>query len=244
MQRVSAVWGPGGAPHHLIYGASGTGKATIIKSLLMLAEYERVLIFEPKRNADEAYENDSNPWLWGRPVNRIEPRFGFEEEYSDGGGDGGGPDLGPLPGGMWYRIQGSPDRKDTAARFGDALDIVANEGHCVVVLDDVKETCKALKLAGKVESLMNLGRSARVYMILATTETSYVAGRSQGSILWVGHTGGQLGPAKQATQLLGWRGKDAEDYCAALKRFSWIYKDGENGSEGPVLIPDQGPLTT
>jgi energy-coupling factor transporter ATP-binding protein EcfA2 len=225
LRRVDAVWGPDAAPHHLVYAATGAGKSTLIKALLGLCSHARVLVLEPKRNADAAYLGPADdPHRWGKPVERIEPRFGFDGE------PGGG------PAGMWYRIQGSPNRDDTAKRFGDALDIVANEGCTVLVLDDTKEICKQLKLNDRVESLLNLGRSAGILAVLATTETAYVAGRSQGSMTWVGYTGGNLPAAKAGAELLGWRGRERQDYTASLPRHSWVFSETETGSAGPVLV--------
>jgi energy-coupling factor transporter ATP-binding protein EcfA2 len=229
LRRVDAVWGPDAAPHHLVYGQTGSGKTTLIKALLGLCPHSRVLVLEPKRNADPAYLGPAeDPHRWGKPVERVTPRFGFEGER--GGGRAG----------MWFRIQGSPNREDTARRFSDALDIVANEGHAVLVLDDTKEICKQLKLNDQIESLLNLGRSAAVLAILATTETSYVAGRSQGSMVWVGYTGGNLPAAKAGAELLGWRGRERQDYTAALPRHSWVFSENEPGSAGPVLVTPLG----
>jgi hypothetical protein len=225
LRRVDAIWGPDAAPHHLVYAATGAGKSTLIKALLNLCRYSRVLLLEPKRNADPVYAGPpDDPHRWGKPVTDITPRFGFEGER------GGG------PGRMRYRLIGSPDRDDTARRFGAALDIVANEGHCVLLLDDVKEICKQLKLGDRVESILNLGRSSGICAVLSTTETSYVAGRSQGSMVWVGYTGGSLPAAKAGADLLGWRGRERQDVCAGLGRHSWVYQDHEDGSAGPVLV--------
>jgi hypothetical protein len=225
LERVNGIWSPQAAPHHLVFGTSGAGKSTLIKALQGLAGAERVLLVEPKRTSDPVYEGPTgDPHRWGRPVSEITPRFGFE------GDRGGG------PAGLWYRLQGSPDRADTARRFGTALDIVANEGCTVLVLDDVKEVCRQLRLAEPVESILNLGRSAGICAVLSTTETSYVAGRSQGSMIWVGYTGGSLGAAKAGAELLGWRGRDRQDTCAIMARYSWIYQDHEAGAAGPVLV--------
>jgi len=225
LRRVGAVWGPDAAPHHLVYAATGAGKSTLIKALLGLCEHSRVLLLEPKRNADPAYLGpDGDPHRWGKPVERITPRFGFDGE------PGGG------PAGMRFRIQGAPNREDTARRFGDALDIVANEGHTVLVLDDTKEICKQLKLNDQIESLLNLGRSSGILAVLATTETSFVAGRSQGSMVWVGYTGGNLPAAKAGAELLGWRGREKQDYAASVPRHSWVFSETEAGSAGPVLV--------
>lgn len=225
LQRVSAIWHPEQAAHALIYAATGAGKSTLIKRLLGLCESERVVLVEPKRQADPAYAGpDDDPWRWGRPVERLTPRFGYDGER------GGGPHK------SWFRLLGGPDREDTAKRFADALDIVANEGSTVLLLDDVKEVCKGLGLNDRVESLLNLGRSAGILAVLSTTETSYVAGRSQGSMVFTGYTGGNLPAAKAGAALLGWRGRDREDYVAALPRHSWVFSENEAGSAGPVLV--------
>jgi hypothetical protein len=225
LRRVDAIWSPEMAPHHLIYAATGAGKTTLIKALLGLCPKSRVLVLEPKRNADPAYEGPpDDPHEWGRPVEHVTPRFGFEGE------DGGG------PWGMRYRLQGSPDREDTARRFSAALEIVANEGSAVLVCDDVKEISKQLKLGDQVESLMNLGRSAGICAVLSTTETSYVAGRSQGSMTWAGYTGGSLPAARAGAELLGWRGRERQDLCASIRRYHWVFQEHEEGSAGPVLV--------
>ena len=131
LSRVDLIWAPDAAPHHVIYGMSGSGKTTLIKELLGLCEQARVLILDPKPAADPVWDGPAGqPERWGRPVTGIGPRFSHEGE------PGGGPF------GFWYRLTGGPDRADTARRFASALSIAAAEGHCVLVLDDVRETCR------------------------------------------------------------------------------------------------------
>ena len=227
LDREDHIWhgDSGGAPHIFMYGATGSAKSSLIKAhLTRLCQQERVLIVEVKRQADPVYQGPpEDPHRFGRPVREICPRFGYE------GDDGGGPM------GMWYRIIGAPDRGDTARRIGAALEIVANEGHTILVLDDVKTTCKSLGLDEQVGEAMSLGRSAGVCCILSTTETSYVAGRSQGGLIWVGHTGGSIPAAKAGAALLGWRGKEREDFCGTIPRYTWIFSETEAGNMGPVL---------
>lgn len=224
LARVNAIWRPDGAPHHLIYGMSGSGKTTLIKRLLGLCGYERVLIIDPKPAADPAWNSDgTDPWQWGRPVETIGPMFGYEDER------GGGPF------GMWFRVTGSPDRSDTARRFADVLGTVAAEGHTVLVLDDVREICRQLRLAEQVDSVMNLGRSANICAVLSATETGYVSGRSQGGIVWVGHTTG-LPAAKSGAELLGWRGRERQDLVAAIGPHEWIFSEDQPGNVGPAYV--------
>jgi hypothetical protein len=222
LDRAVSIWGPDGAPHHLVFGQTGSGKTTLIKALLGRCTNERVLVVDPKPNADPIWDGpDGDSCYWGRPVETIGPMFGYEGE------PGGGPS------GMHYRITGAPDRGDTARRFDAALAIVAAEGNTILVLDDVRETCRQLRLAERVDSVMNLSRSANVCAILSTTETAYVSGRSQGGIVWIGHTGGNLPAAKAGAALLGWRGAERQDVCAAVDPHEWIYSDSQPGNTGP-----------
>jgi hypothetical protein len=223
LRRVDAIWGPDTAPHHLVYGQTGSGKTTLIKALLDLCPYSRVLILDPKPHADAVWDGpDGDPHRWGKPVTHVSPRFGFEGER--GGGRYG----------MRYRLIGSPDRADTARRFGAALGTVAAEGHTVLVLDDVRETCRQLRLAEHVDSVMNLGRSASVCVILAATETGYVSGRAQAGMTWVGATSG-LDAAKSGAALLGKSGRAWCETAGAVEPHQWIYADSQVGADGPVL---------
>jgi len=217
LERVDAIWSPELAPHHLVYAATGGGKSTLIKRLAARRQYARLLLIEPKRQPDPVYDG------FARPVAAIGPMFGRD-------GEGGGPC------GRWFRLTGTPDRDDTARRIAAALEIVANEGCTLLVLDDTKEICKQLGLRDLVESILNLGRSANICAVLSTTETAYVAGRSQGAMTWVGYTGGNLPAARAGAELLGWRGRERQDTCAGIARHSWIYQDQEAGSAGPCLV--------
>lgn len=224
LSRVGAIWGPDGAPHHLVYGQSGSGKTTLIKSLLGLCDAERVLVVDPKPHADDVWNGpDGDPHRWGKAVTSISPRFGYD------GVPGGGPYR------MWYRIVGSPDRADTAKRFGAALATVAAEGHCVLVLDDVREICRQLRLAEHVDSILNLGRSANILAILAATETGYVSGRAQAGMTWIGSTAG-LDAAKAGAALLGKSGRAWHELTGAIQPHTWIFNETQPGSAGPVLV--------
>jgi hypothetical protein len=223
LQRAGSIWGADAAAHHVLLGQSGSGKTTLAKHLLGLCESERVLILDPKPHTDPIWNGPADdPQQWGRPVTDIGPRFGYE------GQPGGG------PGHLWYRLTGSPDRADTARRFAAALAIVQTEGHCILVLDDVRELRRQLRLAEDVDSVMNLGRSANVLAILSATETSYVSGRQQAAMTWIGHTSG-LNAAKDGANLLGHSGRTWYETTAAVQPHQWIYADSQPGSAGPVL---------
>lgn len=223
LRRADAIWGPDAAPHHLVFGQTGSGKTTLIKALLGLCPFERVLILDPKPHPDPVWDGPAgDPHQWGRPVTRISGQFGYL------GDPGGGPCK------LWYRLTGSPDRTDTARRFGDALDTIAAEGHCVVVADDVREICRQLRLAEHVDSCMNLGRSASVLAILAATETGYVSGRAQAGMTWIGSTTG-LDAAKAGAALLGKSGRPWYELTGSVEPRQWIYADSQPGSAGAVL---------
>jgi hypothetical protein len=223
LSRVDHIWHPDAAPHHLLYGMTGAGKTTLVKALLGLCGYERVLVLDPKPQADPVWDGpDGEPHRWGLPVTDVPRMFGAAA-------DGGGPYK------RWYRLMGRPDRADTARRFGEALAIIAAEGHCVLVLDDVREITRQLRLAEAVDSCMNLGRSANVLAILCATETGYVSGRAQAAMTWVGHTTG-LDAAKAGAGLLGYSGRAWYETTAAVGPHEWILAESQPGNAGPCLI--------
>jgi len=226
LARVDAIWHPDAAPHHLLYAMTGAGKSTLVKALLGLCAHERVLILDPKPHPDPVWDG-AGADAWGRIVHAAGPAFGSDR-------DGGG------PAGLWFRLAGTPDRGETARRFGAALAIVAAEGHCVLVLDDVREITRQLRLAEHVDSALNLGRSANVLAILSATETGYVSGRAQAAQVWIGHTSG-LDAAKAGAGLLGWRGAIRQDTCAAVAPHEWIYSEDQPGSAGPCLVTAAQP---
>jgi hypothetical protein len=219
LARADSVWSPATAPHHLVYGQTGSGKTTLIRHLLNLCPAERVLVIDPKQAADPSWPlTPADP----APVTAIEPMFGYR------GAPGGGQHH------MWYRLTGSPDRPDTGRRIAQALDIVAAEGHTVLVLDDVREICRQLRLAEHVDSVMNLGRSAGVCAILSATEAGYVSGRSQAAITWIGATSG-LDAAKAGAAMLGHSGRNWYEITATLRPHTWIYHDSQPGNPGPCI---------
>jgi hypothetical protein len=220
LARVNAVWDARTAPHHVVYGRTGVGKTTLVRQLLTLRAAERVLVIDPKPNTDPSWPvTPADP----RPVTAVAPMFGYAGEPGAG------------PGGRWYRLTGSPDRADTTRRIGRALEVVAAEGHCVLVLDDVREICRQLQLAASVDSIMSLGRSAGLSVILSATEASYVQGRGQAAFAWIGATSG-LPAAKDGAALLGHSGRGWYETTQAVEPRQWIYADNEPGSAGPCIV--------
>jgi energy-coupling factor transporter ATP-binding protein EcfA2 len=222
LDRIDATWRPRQAPHHVILGQTGAGKTTLVKELLKLRLAERVLILDAKPARDPAWDDvDDWPDTWGKPVTGITAGFGSQAE-------GGGPY------GYWFRLVATPDRDATGRALAAALDVVRGEGRCVLVVDDAREVCRAYRLGQAVESVMTLGRSGAVSVILATQELGYVDGRTQGAYTWIGHTQG-LDAAKQAANLLGRSGRLWVDTMAAIPPYRWIYADNRPGNPGPCL---------
>lgn len=220
LARVDSIWDSAGAAHHLLLGQTGAGKTTLVLQLLSLCPDERVLVLDPKPHPDPVHDLlPAGP----RPVTTVTPMFGADQE-------GGGPS------GLWFRLVGTSDRADTERRFRAALEIVQAEGHCVLVLDDVREICRQLHCGELVDSIMSTSRSANVLVIMCATEAGYVSGRYQASMHWIGYTGGNLPAAKAGAELLGWRGREPQDLLAGVRRHQWVFSEHEDGSAGPVLV--------
>lgn len=226
LSRIKLIWKPGRAPHILLLGQTGCGKSTVVQELLGLHSYERDIVLDPKPTEDHIWDGPADdPRRWGGPITHIPPMLGYGDQEPGGG-----------PCGMRWRLLGSPDRDDTAQRFGAALATITAEGHYRVVLEDYRELCWQLGLLKQVNSLLSLGRSSNLCTVVTATETGWATGRSQAGIVLVGATSG-LEAAKAGAALLGKSGRAWWEITAAIEAHQWIYHDNQPGNAGPVLIP-------
>ena len=82
--RVAAIWHRAIAAHQIIFGQAGSGKTTLIKSLLGLCPHERVLTLDPKPHPDPVWDGPpGDPDAWGKPVAAVAPMFGAGQEGGD-----------------------------------------------------------------------------------------------------------------------------------------------------------------
>jgi hypothetical protein len=213
-RRVSRLWDPKDAAHHVIMAQSRAGKSHLItRGLLELRPYDRTLILDVK--------GDDDVWQgYGRPVEELRPAFG---------GDGDG------PGGMRYRlVVDMADRPRAREQIRDALEQIGHEGRCIVVIDECRAiTDRAdqggLGLAGPVESLLMRGGSRAVSVIIAAQDPSYVPAtmRTQGAFRWAGHIPNRV-VQERVSKMYGFSTADASVLLGIPKR-SFLYSDSDGG---------------
>lgn len=216
--RVNRLWRPAeGAAHHLILGTNGAGKTRLITdALLPLAAMDRVLIIDVK--------GDDPSWdvVDAAVIDRVAPQFGAER-------DGGGPF------GLWYRLVVDPLDRATARRaVGAALDVCTDEGHVVLVCDEIRALTDhgQLGLADALEALMMQGRSRNVSAIVAGQATQWITGaaRSQWAFAWLGQlTDDRV--RREALQIIGLSAAEGLPTLRTIGRRRWLYSDRAEGAD-------------
>lgn len=217
MGRVARLWDGENCAHHVVNGATGTGKSTLItRGILPLAERERQLIFDVKGD---------DP-VWGSypalPVERITPGFGSA-------GEGGGPD------GRWFRLVLDMTDLAAAKRIArEALEIVQDEGNCVAVLDETRRMTdtEELNLGQPIETMLMGGRSRHLSVITTLTATEWTKPsiRNQWSFAYTGALRDDE-VRKRWLKILGLPYSEKAGYLDALRtipRRTWLYRDTED----------------
>lgn len=217
--RVNRLWRPDTAAHHLILAMNGAGKTRLITdTLLPLAERERVLILDVKGN-DPSWAGVA------REVRDIRPGFGTARE-------GGG------PAGLWFRlVLDRANLVDARERCRAALDVVADEGHTVLVIDETRAVADDAELAARalVERIVLTGRSGNTSVILASQDTTWLptSVRSQWAFGWVGALRDDA-VRRDAARILGLPPREAVPTLRRVRKRQWLYVDEED--EGAIAI--------
>jgi hypothetical protein len=197
-------------PHAGIYAPSRSGKTWLIRyGLLKDCENERVVVLDVKPGGDRSWRG------WGNDVSSLRPGFGRGDD-----------------GTAHYRlmVQRGERGKDQVKR---TLEMIANEGACVVVADDsrrITANAPAFALPGLVDGLMNEGAGIGVTMILAANSVTWaVSSLREGCGYYL------VGPFQsedQQKRLIEVTGLPREHRATLgnLKRHQFLYSDIHNGS--------------
>lgn len=214
--RVGRLWLPGLAQNHAILAVNGAGKTRLITDVILpLAPAERVLIVDVKGD-DPSWSADVSDAL---PIDRVTPGFGRDR-------DGGGPQ------GLHYRLVVDLADLPAAKRaVKEALQIVADEGHTVIVCDEVRAITDREQLAcGRyLSDLLLRGRSRNVSTILAAQDTVWLDSsvRSQRAFTWLGALTDDP-VLKRAAGLVGLPPRQIAGLREIARR-EWLYVDREDG---------------
>lgn len=169
--RLAATWNYTDAAHHVIIAENGSGKTYLItRAILPLCAFDRVLIIDVK--------GDDPVWTeYGTPIDRVTPGMW---------GTGGGPCR------NWYRLVVDPigDKAGAKRVVAEALDIVLDEGHYILVIDETRAITDKDELneGARLEAVLLRGRSRAAQVIMAAQATEYMipSTRNQWAFAWVG----------------------------------------------------------
>lgn len=213
--RVNRLWVANEAPHHSLLGLTRSGKTfLIVKGLLPMAKWDRVLIIDMKDGSDPALQI-------GKPVRRM-PSKGFRavrdmvrEEK---------------PEQNWLRLIADPDWAIASQQVGEALDMVYEMGDFVVVIDELRGVTDArppgINLAPQWERLMMRGGSRGISMINATQEPRFVKHSfyTQASFAWFSRIEDELSQKRVAE--IG-SSRALLPHLSNIRKRNWIFMDNE-----------------
>lgn len=210
--RCNRLWDSVSAAHHVIIAENGAGKTYLItRVILPLCALDRVLIIDVK--------GDDSVWSgYGEPIERMSRGL-----FGTGNG----------PGGNWYRlvVDVLGDKAGAKRLVAEALDIVLDEGHWVLVVDETRAITDREELGQgqRLENILLRGRSRAAQVIMAAQATEYMipSTRNQWAFAWVGSIKDDE-VIKRTLKILGLPQSHLPELRANPKR-RWLYKDGELG---------------
>lgn len=213
--RLSAVWRPRLAPHHVIIGENGSGKTGLItRGIMPLCAYDRVLIIDVK--------GDDPMWQgYGAPIERVTPGF-------CNSGEG--------PGRNWYRlVVDMADRAAAKRAVAEALDLALDEGHLILIVDETRAITdrEELNLGAKLEAALLRGRSRGLSAVLAAQATEYMVPslRNQWAMSWLGSLKDDE-VIKRTLKIVGLP-MAYLPLVRDIQRRDWLYRDKE--IPGPIM---------
>lgn len=164
-QRIKHYWDPfSNNPHQAWYGTSRSGKSYAIRQgILPIVKNDRIVVLDVKPGGERT-------WIeFGNTVESLNPGFGK--------GNDGTPHYHML--------------LRNANQAKNFLDMIANEGSCIVILDDsrkITQTGAGWNLGGEVDELLTIGAAIGISVIICANSTVWaVSGlRDQGGINWIG----------------------------------------------------------
>lgn len=208
---VDKAWDPENEPHHLIVGATGSGKSYLAVNgiLRQMCQYDRVLIIDTKGD-------DKTVSQVGKKVAELPRRTWYSGMQNK-----------KKPMQHWYRLVTDDNNDKARYQVSKALRDCINEGDWVIYLDEAAEVCEPTKpvglgLGGIVSHGMRKGRSKHVSFINATQAPVWVPRWlvDQSSFVWIGRIRDEE-RHKRLIQVGGMPKKDLP-FLASLQKREWM----------------------
>jgi hypothetical protein len=201
--RVRNYWNPSlNNPHQGWFGMSRSGKSYAIRHgiLPIAGNNSRIVVMDVKPGGERTW-------------------------------NGFGNDVAELPRGFGRGNDGTPhyhmlvDNKAQAQRF---LEMIANDGSCIVVVDDARRiTANApdFGLGNYVDQLLTIGAAIGITVIICANSTTWATSslRDQCGIYWVG----QITNQDERKRITGYAGlpKEAIPLIGRMKPKHFLYSD-------------------
>lgn len=211
-REVGKAWDPENNPHHLICGATGSGKSYLASTILEeKCADDRVLIVDTKGD-------DPIISKLGKAVKELPKRTWYQ-----------GMQRNKKPQQNWFRLiadEGGIKNAETRSRVGQALLRCIREGDWVIYLDEAAEICDPgmpnLNLGTVVAHGMKKGRSKHVSFINSTQSPVWIPRWlvDQASFTWMGRIRDEE-RHKRLVQIGGLT-KLEIPYVATLEKRQWL----------------------
>lgn len=208
---VNKAWDPENEPHHLVVGATGSGKSYLVANGILkpMCSKDRVLIIDTKGD-------DKTISQIGKPIHDLPRRTWYTGMQSR-----------KKPMSEWYRLITDDDNDKARYQVAKALTHCIDEGNWVIYLDEAAEVCEPTKpvglgLGGIVSHGMRKGRSRHVSFINATQAPVWVPRWlvDQSSFVWIGRIRDEE-RHKRLIQVGGMPKKDLP-FLASLQKREWM----------------------
>lgn len=208
--RVQRHWSPLEAnPHKAIFAQSRGGKSHLIRyGLLSLVPLGRVVVIDVKPGGDPVWNG------WGEDVTELAPGF-----------------SGNTSGDAFYRVRLLPGAEGST-QVRRALDQIAAEGECIVVMDDARKVTDqrepGLKCGSTVDHMLLEGAALGISVILGANSVAWATSglKDQCATILAGHLG--AGARDDVARLIG-LDKQARPLLDRIAPRQFLYTDAHDG---------------
>jgi hypothetical protein len=189
-------------PHHSFLAMSRSGKSYLIRrGVLPVYGMSRIVVMDVKPGGERTWDG------YGNDVTVLKPGFGLGQD-----------------GTPHYRFRAT-NKADTE-RF---IDMISNEGSCIIVFDDSRRVTANKPdygLSSPVDNLMTIGAAIGITIIICANSTTWVTSglRDQCAVNWLGQMQNEKQRA-EFTEIAGLPRKEIMPILGTLPRRHFLYSD-------------------
>jgi hypothetical protein len=207
--RIAYYWNPHRYnPHKGLLAPTRTGKSYLIRhGILPIIPGARVVVIDIKSGGEPTWDG------WGNDVYALKPGFNKGDD-----------------GTCNYRVKLKPGKpKVQREQISDVLELIINEGECIVIMDDSKRITASgglnLALASYVDTLLQECAATGVSAILAANSTNWAVSslRDQCGVYFTGLIG-NISERNEFADIIG-LARNERDTLSTLAPREFLYSD-------------------